>query len=95
MITSFRRRRTLKTRGTKILFSRRGLDRSVWERESGACIVWRDGRTLRALRTHCRSIPNRRKSSGGGGTMLFRTATSDQVRLPAEFKHISKRRKRN
>jgi hypothetical protein len=26
---------------------------------------------------------------------FFLTATSDQVRLPAEFKHISKRRKRN
>jgi hypothetical protein len=31
----------------------------------------------------------------GGGRGRIACATSDQVRLPAEFKHISKRRKRN
>jgi hypothetical protein len=37
-------------------------------------------------------------SGGGSRTLAFAkvvSATSAQVRLPAEFKHISKRRKRN
>lgn len=54
------------------------------------------GASLSSARTACVPAPRLAvHGRRGGGRGRIACATSDQVRLPAEFKHISKRRKRN
>jgi hypothetical protein len=54
------------------------------------------GASLSSARTACVPAPRFAvHGRRGGGRGRIACATSDQVRLPAEFKHISKRRKRN